>query len=147
MVKMTAQNTTPDLCLWSHRPDRGTRPISIARDRTLEAPLLVHVCPEHEERVRQHYRWLAEHQSKFFAAMGLAVVSFLLPLFLDSLLGLGIPLALLGGALVAYPVAAPLTVARNGIAGSMRILRVFGTALVLMGLGFMALAVWGGLLP
>jgi hypothetical protein len=67
-------------------------------------------------------------------------VSALAPLFIDSTLGLARPLAVIGITLTAYPYAAPLTVARNGVAGSIRGLRIFGIVLLCFGLLFAGLA-------
>jgi hypothetical protein len=99
------------------------------------------VCPEHQQQLRDFVQRAEREQPRFLAAIGVGVAGSLLPLFLDSLIAYAVPLLLLGLTLLRYPYAAPLTVTRNGIAGSIRALRVSGAILIILGLLFAAAGV------
>lgn len=128
------------ICAWSNRPDPGTRPVQIASGRPLEKPRVYDVCPEHESILRRHAAALERRRPFFFAALAAIFISALVPLFTDSTLGLALPLFTMGVTLIAFPYAAPLTVSRNGIRGSVRLLRAFGCVLLVFAVTFAALA-------
>ena len=124
------------VCIWSNRADPATRQVEVPSGRPMAKAGVHWVCPEHQEQLRDFVQRAEREQSRFLAAIGLSVAGSLLPLFLDSLIAYAVPLLLLGLALVRYPYAAPLTVTRNGIAGSIRALRVSGAILIIGGLLF-----------
>lgn len=77
----------------------------------------------------------------FFAGVFASMASALTPLFTTSSFGMAAPLICMGVTLVAFPFAADLTVERNGVAGSRKLIRVVGALLLAMGAAFAVLGV------
>jgi hypothetical protein len=139
-MEARAERDAP-VCIWSNRADPDTRQVEVPSSRVLAKARVQWVCPEHHQQLKNFVERAEREQPQFLAAIAVSVAGSLLPLFLDSVMAYAVPLLLLGLALVRYPYAAPLTVSRNGIAGSIRALRVSGAILIIVGLLFAGLGV------
>ena len=131
------------LCTWSHAADAETRIIFLeGAVRGAKAKEWA-VCPQHEPLLQAYLNRAKRQQSRFFTALFISMGSALAPLFTTSSFGIAAPLMLLGATLVAFPFATPLTVAKNGVAGSIKVLRLLGTILLLLGAVFVGLVLLG----
>jgi hypothetical protein len=120
-------------CVWSHRHDPGTRPITL-RPGERYAEETVWVCPAHEEQFRRFYAYAARYGSTFIALIGLIVLAgFGLVLF-ESSVGLGLLLMGIGAVMLVFPFATPQTVQMLGVRTSVWLVRLGGLLMIGFGL-------------
>jgi hypothetical protein len=129
-------------CTWSNAADPGTRIVALEPAANAKAEEWA-VCPQHEPLLRAFVARAERQKTRFFIAVFISMASALAPLFIESALGIAIPLLLIGITLLAFPFAAPLSVARNGVAGSVRLVRIFGALLLAFGALFAGLGLFG----
>jgi hypothetical protein len=140
-----------DRCVWCGRDGREVIEIALETTdrlawRTRVQPFVVH--REHEAAFRGFCARVASQGRRFLlaiAALVAAIVAFQIVVAAGGvavgLAGIGLSVVLLGGLLIALPIATPETVRLVGVLRAVRLVRIAGAVVCAVGLVVLGLAV------
>lgn len=125
-----------DKCAYCHREMHELYPVSVGEDKE---PLTC-CCDDCSQKAIAFYRYFDRTKVLFYVGIGISLVAQLVaPFFLLGSMktlgavGTGASFSLLGLIIVLFPFATPQTFAMLGIRGTLRLTRLIGIVMVLLG--------------